>query len=420
MENKVKKDIESPFRPFVKISLYDCFSMVVLILIVLIGAVKNNLPWYADNALAYLLFFVALFRRRSTRGEETTIKTIALCALIPNIVFSLLTVVWMFLDIAGYSQISRPVSLFLQYASYIALFCALAFDKSDIGVKKLFYALTIVYFSSFFMGILSEGIGSYVVYLTESENTGIEVYYELHDICLTMPLFAVYFAFSQNCSFLKNKNLLLALLVTILGYKRIALFGLLIVFVVGKVLEHRKTQPKLFFVQLAMFLFGIIWVVVCGSGAFADLASKFGINTMGRNNLYGYFDEYISFNEILFSGEGQDFCGVFLVGNPWITVAAIHNDFLRLFIEAGNFWYLTGLLYFVFFIPFVLKIKIGWPTKTPYVICMLYAFIVYSTDNATMYLLFQTSLWLVIFALISVFDSKEGATLERTTQRIGN
>ncbi len=89
-----------------------------------------------------------------------------------------------------------------------------------------------------------------------------------------------------------------------------------------------------------------VWVCGCNkTGAFEYITNYFGIDTMGRNDVYKYIEKYYQIS-LGFMGYGFEYTTVILqkimVDNPnaHIGVVALHNNILTIYIELGflGFW----------------------------------------------------------------------------------
>jgi hypothetical protein len=222
-----------------------------------------------------------------------------------------------------------------------------------------------------------------------------------------MPLFACHYMFLGNKTRSNWIKTLLALFISFVGFKRIAIAAAVAIivawFLLGRKPSIRSQKNANMFLQIILFALPITWVLITSSDVFYDLCLRFGINPMNRNELYAYFAQFVSFNP-LHLGMGEGFCVVRLhdigaTGTNFLRgILGVHNDFLRLFVEAGCLGFFAGLLYYIWYFPKRIEKRYGTVAKLIFLMCILYAFIVYCTDNTTYYLVFQCGLYLIITA----------------------
>lgn len=407
---------------------YSGFELLVLPLAIVALLPEAWFPeglWWARFVCAYAAFLFASLSTPLIRGKEdipySLSAKLAALELLPNLAFAFATVLLMLLGIAGYSQIGRPISDFLQHLAALLLMITFATCFKKKAIDVFFCLLSIIALSSFVFGIVRFGLSSFVEYLLDmSVSDEIRACYELHDICLIMPLIVFHYLFFDARTRGNWIRVAMSLLIALIGFKRIAVFALLVVGILYSAVGKRKGSERLEnnIIKLILFFFPIIWVFFTSSGLFNDFCTHFGINSMNRNELYAFFGQYVSFNPAQV-GMGEGFCVVTLQaiadsGSTFLRgILGVHNDFLRLFVEAGCLGFVGGLLYYIFGIPKWLERRLGLFAARIYLFCMLYAFIVYATDNTTYYLVFQAGLFLIIITDILRCPADAGNPDER-------
>ena len=81
----------------------------------------------------------------------------------------------------------------------------------------------------------------------------------------------------------------------ILGWKRIALLALPVALFFGLIMGRMKPNRRIGFMKFIGWCAVIIsfgYVVVTKTGAFEYITNYFGIDTMGRNDVYKYIEKY--------------------------------------------------------------------------------------------------------------------------------
>lgn len=122
------------------------------------------------------------------------------------------------------------------------------------------------------------------------------------------------------------------------------------------------------------------YVVVTKTGAFEYITNYFGIDTMGRNDVYKYIEKYYQIS-LGFMGYGFEYTTVILqkimVDNPnaHIGVVALHNNILTIYIELGFLGFWAWMIYtWVFQVNWMIN---HWGEKTGmlFFLCEMYIFI---------------------------------------------
>lgn len=394
---------------------FEPFILALATVSMLPSTVFSDDWWWLRFATSYIAFAISLLSSGVVIGKKralyTTAHEITLLELFPNLLFAVASIGLMMLGLAGYHQYGRPISDFLQHAAALLLMMSLVLSFRERAVDWMLAILAVIALSSFTLGIGQYGLDQFLTYISGAHvDDKVRAFFELHDICLIMPLFACHYMFLAK----KTRNnwikTFMALFISFVGFKRIAIAAALFIIVLWLLWGHklREDSQKRFnkVLQIILFALPIIWVVITSSDTFYKLCLQFGINPMNRNELYAYFAQFVSFNP-LHLGLGEGFCVVRLhaigaSGAHFLRgILGVHNDFLRLFIEAGMVGFIIGLLYYIWYFPKKIEQKYGIAAKQIFLICTLYAFIVYCTDNTTYYLVFQCGLYLIITINVS-------------------
>ncbi len=192
---------------------------------------------------------------------------------------------------------------------------------------------------------VAESISSLVhVIVTFGEAKGFARELEVHDLTYIMGQFFVYYVlFAPNdTKALKKEKWIGAILsgfFFMAGLKRIAFLGLCLAVVIGLVLRNRKHRRKIV-IYSGVVMVGVLFVYVymIRSGDFVALLEKFNIDTMGRANAWAMAAEYYEFSPVFL---GRGFESVDAIVKEWAALGltqkaqALHNDYLRIFIELG-------------------------------------------------------------------------------------
>ena len=265
---------------------------------------------------------------------------------------------------------------------------------------------------------LSEAIVSINEFITTGgEAHGFMKYLELHDGTFAFGIFLLYY-FIQGIKEHK-KEFLVGTFFFAIGYKRIGIGGLFLAMIVASVLKKvrwstAKTLGKL--TLLTFFIAGIVCVVTIRSGLFEYVMHSLSIDMHSRENLFAYIKDFYDISP-RFIGHGFESirsilasAGDIKVNNTYISrMAAIHSDYLRMYIELGFWGFLFWEWYLFLFMPAQMS-RIGRLTFISYVACTVYLATTYFTDNTAMFFLTSVAYKLipVQFAVIESEVSSDG------------
>ena len=370
-------------------------------------SINLTLPWWSATVCAILLLVVAVLRSEDGTLRARKVATFgryAVIFLLPWAVFAALSVLWMLEGVAGYYYPLRPIMEFIKLAGIACVIFGLGIEYGEKAADKIFALIVAMYSVSFFYGLLSEGVGGFVSYLVDN-SANVRKYYEVHDICLAMPMFIYYYWQMRPDASHRKLKIVIAAFISIAGFKRIALAAAFVVLILAymvRIREQRGIRFTELLIQICLVAFAIIWIVFTGSDLIENMAREYGIDMMSRDVIYTFMRQYASFDflQSLSGGKGIEFCNVRLLAASGVelhnmTITALHNDFLKLDIEMGFAGYLLWLVYTVFVVPAFLRSRFGANAKTAFILLTVFAFIVYATDNTTTYPVFQTVLYTV-------------------------
>lgn len=394
-----------------RISLYGATLSILFFCAACPHFFGYNKPWWLSPALAIALFLVVYLKRHNDK-EFIVAQNCAVGAffasrsLIPFAAATLMTLCLFLLGDTGFTQISRPISIFIQYLCIASMVYALIWEYGSRAIDRLFYILCIICVFQFFCGLVFVGPIQVLAYLSgENSDSGIGRYFELHDICLIMPLIAIYYARIAKDDRWRWMKALVALAISLIGGKRIALAALAVVFLLSlffKLGKSRRLQIVELIVQVALITAAYLWIFITATDLFAQLCEQFGINSMGRTIIYSYFRQFVD-KDILSFGLGSGFCVLqleSLLGTNVLDgvngVLGVHNDLLKIFIDCGSIGFTAFIVYSVVYFPAALGKRFGGEAKTMYYLAFSYALIIYMTDNATTYIVFQTVYFLTL------------------------
>lgn len=216
---------------------------------------------------------------------------------------------------------------------------------------------------------------------------------EIHDITFAFGFFVIYFMFFAKHNKERIVDLILAIFFFVLGWKRIALAALPIAIIFAIIMGRMRPKTRKRFMTFCAWTFVILsflYVVATKTRVFEMVMNYLNIDTMGRNEVYGFIEKYYDIN-FGFLGYGFEYTTVILEQiqktNPElkIGVLALHNNILTVYIELGFVGFWAWIIYtWVFQLRWMYS---HWGEKVAmlFFLCELYIFITYTTDNTLYY-----------------------------------
>lgn len=217
---------------------------------------------------------------------------------------------------------------------------------------------------------------------------------ELHDMSFGAGYILLYYIFChRRWSRYHVVCCTVVALLILLAFKRIGLAALALTVVLWGILRIVKTEKK----RRAILLWGsvaavvvcylFVWVIV--EGWLISFLESVGINPMGRNYYYAALASHCEFTPG-FLGLGRNASAtLFSMEYASMRVGNVHSDILRMYAECGFVLFGLWLLIFWLFLPRQIGKKYGYRPMEFFVLCTVYTFIVYATDNTELYLVNQ-------------------------------
>ena len=233
-----------------------------------------------------------------------------------------------------------------------------------------------------------------------------ESYVELHEIAYILGLYIVFLLYIYKTKKIRISKVTAFFIVFffILSWKRIGIFAVFALAIYGYFFYRKKPHKKAFYLTVT----GVVMVIVChvyvsfsASNELALLLKSYGINMMGRDIIYGYFRRFCTYS-IDFLGQGIGFTGRqfdFVTSADLYNMAsvkAVHNDFLKLFIELGFCGFAVWCAWWSIKIPSNIRSKYDINAAFSCMLLIMYTFILYTTDNTDSYFNYQMQLGILI------------------------
>lgn len=323
-------------------------------------------------------------------GKHNKISLFIKIYFIPKLLIHLYTIVLMLLGKVEWKYFSSNLTVYVP--TLLAVLSVYLFETK--ALKYNIYALIISWLTSIGTSLLIKGPGIFVyaikqAYFDTATNQSIN-YLELHDMMLALGFIAVFYYVAQ-LKMTKSSFFMLfsVILMMILGMKRIAVLGVILVIVMHAIIKRssKKWQYKMCLIA------GVIAIVVCylfiyilASGdLFFDILSRFGIHPMGRNYYYKAIMNYAEF-DVSFLGIGRNAI-TYILNNElsYLRVGGVHSDIIKMYVENGFVMFGIWLWYYLIKVTQIYKNHFGVKSAVMYFMLTAYNFILYFTDNVEIY-----------------------------------
>lgn len=217
---------------------------------------------------------------------------------------------------------------------------------------------------------------------------------EIHDVTFLFGQFFVYYAGvaprrSRRETAVNAVKAALAMFFMLLGLKRSAIPAAILLAVYAAFLLRRK-HPFRWVMVTGAGIIVLFWAYLyaINSGLFTRLMALLGVDTMGRDYIWGLAKPYYSFSPA-FTGLG--FEAVDAIVSQWYQQGLInhpypfHNDVLKAFVELGfgGFCLWTGVQYLYY--PRYWARRHSERTAVLYICLLGYMSVTYLTDNTAFY-----------------------------------
>lgn len=300
-----------------------------------------------------------------------------------------------------------PTIVYIAMGSGSALFAT----NSQVTTVKVIMYLTVPLLFAFSMYIC---YGEHMHHIVDMQFVGSLLAYAVFDApyfakifhwesiyAFTFGIFAIYYAYQK-----KWKQFVIAGLFVFFAEKRIAVLAILIaLFLMGVVWLFRQNK------KLVLFFWGIVTIAVYGylyliySGIMEAFCWGANINTNGRVEIYSRMAQEAWFS-LSYFGKGLGVVEHLLECWNITTFVNLHNDLLKFYVELG----FLGLVVYLLSYGVVFVITEKWFGKSQ--MCFLfgivtYTFVLFATDNVSIYLIYLIPLYSTFFAVLSLKSNQE-------------
>ena len=306
---------------------------------------------------------------------------------------------------------------FTTYVNGASAICAVyLFGKRT--VKCSFMAMCVAWFVGLFAA----------VFFPRTDNFWINM--ELHDMSFAAGYVLLYYL----CAFRKwdVKNLLclgITVLIILFAFKRIGIVALVLtagVWLLLRLIKPEKIRRQiLLWGSICAIVLCYLFVLVIIEGWLAAAMEAAGIDPSGRNYYYAALAEYCEFTPG-FIGLGRNASAtLFAVDLRKLRVGNVHSDILRMYAECGFVLFGLWLTTYWIALPHAIDKRFGYRAMEFFLLCNIYTFVVYATDNTELYLINQY-FYMLIPIIVSLYPpqisdgNKEdiGRIMKRFTKKV--
>ena len=372
-------------------------------------------------AIAVLRFLIVFdVEKIKNMGNYLAIITIPVV-----IVLSFSIFVWLFNFVSFADMLSAAERLLVQSINIVVVLGVLYLFGHH-AARYTLYAMSLAYGYIVFRAISRFGVSGFVSdLLVFVRSFGVQAHgamkaLEVHDMTFAFGFFVVYYFVAPKEEPRRWLCRILAVVCFILGYKRIAILGVGAALLYHWYYKGKANKTKaLLHLGILMFVGCYVYIIISRYAIITTVMNEFGIAMLGRDRLYAFMEPYYDLS-IAFPGYGFNFVRTFLGGLQELGIsefetASLHNEIVRQYIECGFWGYLIWSYYELKIRPQWMGQKHGCETMHMYMLCSIFIFATYLTDNTMYY--YHTAFIYRLVPLIVAEDYHARKGLEHATRR---
>lgn len=345
---------------------------VELVLMICLYAILDNVAGIKKYViiLAISMFFFLLGRKRQWNVR------VVLTAILPTVVYIVM------------GSISALISTNSQVATvkvimYLIVPMVFAFAMYVFYGKKMNHIVDMQF------------LGSVIAYSLFDAPYFAKIFHWESIYAFTFGIFAIYYAHQK-----KWKQFVIAICFVFFAEKRIAILAIMIVvFLLGALwlFQQNKKLVFTFWTTMSIAIYGYLYLIY--SGIMEAFCWGANINTNGRVEIYGRMAKEAWFS-LSYLGKGLGNVEHLLECWNISTFVNLHNDLLKFYIELGFLG--LGIYLMSYGVMFALsKLWFGKSQMCFLFGIMTYTFVLFATDNVSIYLIYLIPLYSTIFAVLS-------------------
>lgn len=219
---------------------------------------------------------------------------------------------------------------------------------------------------------------------------------EIHDLTFAFGIILLY-ALIKKDLYGRKQIIALSLIFSVTGLKRIAAAGIVLGFLLYHLMIRINNYKKYVYLLCSGIIVATFIYLVAVHAGLYDRLELAGLNTKGRNLIYGYI------NKLFYIGPGFIGNGLGFSSKAWnlpfyskTVQDAYHNEYLRMYVEVGFCGYFAWLfLHLPFRIEYFIR-KHGKEAGLLYLATAVYCYITYATDNTYYYYYLNFAVFLIV------------------------
>lgn len=373
----------------------------IIVAIAFSDTLINATSWrFSFIVLAVFVLIAGTFVFKSSTSLTQTLKYRSAMACIryaafPYVAIMLYSSSVILIERLGTSYFNRMIGSGLSNILVATIVASIVFLYKIDSVDIICDGIMLEYFSSIFIAITHIGVNGLIEHIMNPLDT-YEMYFEKHAIGFSMFAFLLYYVLSDA----KKRKIRIGLLIFMeyLIMKRVAILGFIAAIVVC-VVYRRKKFRKFGRWCFLLFVMSIAYMLFSTNQDFKVFMSDLGI--LNRALFVDAMKAYYKF-EPSYIGKGYGFVSVVLptlniAGFP--SIAALHNDILKDYIELGFVGFILAYIYFFVYAPLKLYGKGSHKTQSIVLAILTYVLITLFTDNFFDYSQTMASLIVTLIAI---------------------
>lgn len=342
-----------------KISLVSVLSTLVLMLCMMsqykiFTGQSRSVTWYFLFYGKYFLIMIVILVSWTRRAKSLEVRKrkrwIEGLLLTPTIIIFLYSLLlWLFQG-SSFGYISRGISDII--SKVLAIYGGISFVyllKERI-IKCTLIAALITYTISLIIGFSKNPNELISAILSRGGQYISGSYNELHEVAFILGLYVLFIIFMNNDGKYVEKPkmaIFLSCICILIAWKRIEIFALILCIIYFIIIDKLGELYKFKIISITgtvLIVFCLLYVSLSVSSSLVTLMEVYNINLMGRGIIYKYFRQFCDF-KLSYFGQGVGFVSKqfdFTTAADLYNMSrikALHNDFLKIYIEIGFFWF---------------------------------------------------------------------------------
>lgn len=402
----------------------NCFVIVCLSLSYFIYSTLFNINYYFAIATGIILIVIWLLLKKQVKDTYSNTKifrTSFFMLVIPEIILVLYSLV-IVLPCGSQIRINKYFSRSLLFVITVVEGAAVygLYKKNAVdAIYKSAILNYIIYIVSF---IKDKGILNLFTYTYQTifKDVATKSILEAHEVTFVFGLLFIYYVLVDYKN--NKRKVIVCLIMSILGFKRImviaVLISLLVFLFLDKFLKIKNTKNRItnkvvLLISIVTIFSNYMWLYITSNDEIARISEEKNINFMGRLGMYELIKNEYDI-KLSFFGKGLGYIAYWGENNISKTNGvALHSGIIQMYVENGFWIYMLYLINKLYFNYKRIK-KIDENSSNIYFSILLYIIICWFTDNVATYYNFLLASNVIIMSLYNNSKIKEEELLNDT------